>query len=299
MNRHRPPRCSQKTNYLGLFVLASMLLVGPRGAAAQPNPGIDPCSRALAQLATPAVAGTPDPDANRLAVSQAIMNFASCFNRHNWDGVLALSDDAFRQSFIGSSTDDATRRRLDLLASRGLLPELRIQSIEDNGATGSKLAAMAVTWQAWHGLHRELWRLQSVDGNWILSGRDLDRPLVSGVAAGIELTVDEDHVTAPRSDLVNPGTIILAFDNQQTAQVTVLVLSVEPSASTSSVVGACNDPDTPLDPAASVSIDPGSIVYLPLIELPPGRYAILTGADPCIGSEPMTHDEIALLDVTE
>jgi hypothetical protein len=226
------------------------------------------------------------------------MNFASCFNRHNWDGVLALSDAPFRQSFIGAATDDETRQRLNRLASRKLLPEIRIQSIEESGATSANLATMAVTWRGWHGLHRELWRLQQVEGNWKLSGSSIDRPQITGVAAGIELTSSDSRLTAPRSDLVNPGTIILGFDNQQATPITALVLAVAPNATASVVAAACNDPDLPLDPAGSIAADPAQVVYLPLMELPSGRYAVVVGSDPCMGSETVTSDWVAILDVT-
>jgi hypothetical protein len=297
MGRYRTVRCSQNVRLLSLIVLAWML-AGVTGTRAQPNPGIDPCSRALAGLATPAAVATPDPGASRLAASQAIMNFASCFNRHNWDGVLALSDAPFRQSFIGAATDDETRHRLDRLASRKLLPEIRIQSIEESGATSANLATMAVTWRGWHGLHRELWRLQQVEGNWKLSRISIDRPQITGVAAGIELTSSDSRLTAPRSDLVNPGTIILGFDNQRATPITALVLAVAPNATASVVAAACNDPDVPLDPAGSIAADPAKVVYLPLMDLPPGRYAVVVGSDPCMGSETVTSDWVAILDVT-
>jgi hypothetical protein len=61
----------------------------------------------------------------------------------------------------------------------------------------------------------------------------------------------------------------------------------------------CNDAGEPLGPAASISIDPGMVAYLPLMELPSGHYAIVTGIDPCTGSIAVEIDQIAMLDVTE
>ena len=165
-----------------LFLTLAQFMAG--GISAQPNPGIDPCTRALASRGTPAAVATPDPASNRLALSQTVMTFASCFNRLDWNGVLALTDPAFRESFIGASTDAETRKRLDALEARGLLPQIRIQSIEENGASGTHLATLAVTWQGWSGLHRELWRLKSTGNDWVLTGRSIDRPVVSGIAVG-------------------------------------------------------------------------------------------------------------------
>jgi hypothetical protein len=289
-------------HHLPLVVLVLLFASGSAAAStasAQPNPGIDPCSRALASRGTPAAVATPDQVANRLARSQVVMTFASCFNRHNWIGVVALTEAAFRESFIGATTEADTRARLEALDARGLLPQIRIQSIEENGASGPQLAVLAVTWQGWNGLHRELWRLQSTDAGWILTGRSIDRPVVSGVAVGIQLTITEDRLVAPRSDLVNPGSVILAFTDQRADQVSALVLAVPPGATAVDIVDTCNDPESQLEPVGSIPVDPGSVVYLPMLELPAGRYAVVTGADPCMSSASIETAQVVLLDITQ
>ena len=275
---HLRPRCRHiALGALFLFMTLAQFLAG--GINAQPNPGIDPCTRALASRGTPAAVATPDPASNRLALSQTVMTFASCFNRLDWSGVLALTDAAFRESFIGAATDAETLKRLDALEARGLLPQIRIQSIEENGASGTHLAALAVTWQGWNGLHRELWRLQSTGNDWVLTGRSIDRPVVSGVAVGIQFTITENSLIAPRSDVVNPGIVILAFTDQRADPVTALVLAVPSDTTSAGVMENCNDPKSQLEPVGSIPVDPGSIVYMPMMELPAGRYAVMTGPD--------------------
>jgi hypothetical protein len=289
----------QRRHSLGivLILLLAMTPSAAVGMSAQPNPGIDPCTRALEEMGTPAALGTPEASANRLAVTQTVMNFASCFNRHNWDGVLALTDPDFRESFLGASTATETRKRLDALDTRGLLPELRIRSIEENGAMGSQFATVAVTWQGWNGLHRELWRLHTNGSSWVLDGRSIEKPTINGAAVGLQLTIGETTLIAPGSEVVNPGTVILAFDNRRTSPVASLVLAVQPDATSTTVLEACNAPGSQLQPVGSVSIEPGSIVYLPLMDLPPGRYAVLAGTDPCMDPQSTTRDQIVMLDV--
>jgi hypothetical protein len=294
MSHSQPHHCY--TCYIFLILLLAMVSLQSVDVHAQPNPGIDPCTRAMAEMGTPAAIGTPDAAANRLAVMQSVMNFASCFNRHNWDGVLAMTDPDFRESFLGASTDEEARTRLDALVLRGLLPEIRIQSIEEDGATGPQFATVTVTWQGWNALHREAWRLQSTGSAWILSGRSIDKPPVSGAAVGLQLTIGEDTLMAPVSEVVNPGTAIFAFDNQRSNPVTALVIAVEPDATVTDVLESCNERNTPLQPVGSVSLEPGAAVYLPLMDLPPGRYAALAGPDPCMTPE-STSIQVVIVDV--
>ena len=298
MNRRHPSRL-RRASITALILISAVAIHAVGGISAQPNPGIDPCTRALASRGTPAALATPEPAANRQIVTQTVMNFASCFNRHNWDGVLALTDSDFRASFIGASTDSETRDRLDALDARGLLPQIRIRSIEESGASGTRFVTLAVTWLGWNGLHRELWRLQSAGADWVLSGRSTDRPQISGVAVGIQLTIGEDKLIAPRADVVNPGTVILAFENRRDDVVTALILAVPPNATAVEVIELCNDPDAGIEPAGSISAEPGTIVYLPLIDLPPGHYATLTGPDPCMEQTPIQIGQIVMLDVSE
>ena len=96
---------------------------------------------------------------------------------------------------------------------------------------------------------------------------------------------------------MNPGTVTLAFTNQQADPVTALVLAVPSTATAVDIVTTCNDFDSQLEPVGSIPADPGSVVYLPLMELPPGRYAIITGPDPCL--DVSTTTQIALLDIAE
>ena len=294
---HLRPR-RRHTALGALFLVLTLAQLMADGINAQPDPGIDPCTRALARRGTPAPVATPDPASNRLALSQTVMTFASCFNRLDWSGVLALTDASFRESFIGSSTDAETRARLDALEARGLLPQIRIQSIEENGASGTQLAALAVTWQGWNGLHRELWRLQSTGNDWVLTGRSTDRPVVSGVAVGIQFRITENSLVAPRSDLVNPGIVILAFTDQRADRVTALVLAVPSDTTSADVVENCNDPKSQLEPVGSIPVDPGSVVYMPMMDLPAGRYAVMIGPDPCMSWASITSTQVVLLDIT-
>lgn len=285
-----------------LAILIFLLTLAPslaKGVSAQPGSGSDPCSRALANLGIPATVATPDRAVNRQIITQTVMNFASCFNRHNWDGVIALTDPEFRQSLIGAAADAETRDRLDALDARGLLPQIRIQSIEESGAFATRFASLAVTWQGWNGLHRELWRLQSTDSGWVLSGRTIDRPQISGAAVGIQLTIDDDELISPRAEVVNPGSIILAFDNRRADLVTALVLAAPQNATAAEIIALCNDPGAQLEPVGWISAEPGSIAYLPLMDLLPGRYAVLTGHDPCMAETPFPIGQVVLVDISE
>ena len=297
---HGTARRSAKIRALTLC-LVSMLAVAQVGltAAQQPQSGIDPCSRAIAQMATPVATETPDPSANRMAVSQVVMNFTSCFNRRTWDGVLAMTNDSFRGSMFGVSEAGELRTRLSELDERGLLPQLRIQSIEENGTTGSTLATLVVTWQGWSGVHQELWRLQMENGNWMLAGRSIQSPQVNGAAVGIRFELEAGGLRSPATEIANPGTIIFAFENRLEVVARMLVLEVGSSATIGEIVSACNGTG-PIGfrPAGALQIPAGEIVSMPLYDLADGVYAVIAGDNPCAGERQITANQVQLVGST-
>ena len=265
-------------------------------SAQQPQSGIDPCSRAIARLATPIAPVTLDPSANRIAVSQTVMNFTSCFNRHSWEGVFLLTNDGFRESMFGISDAGELRDHLDELDARGLLPEIRIHSIEENGTTGSTLATLVVTWQGWSGVHKELWRLQVERGNWVLAGRSIQSPQVNGVAVGVRFEVEVDALRSPATQIANPGTIVFAFENRRAEDVRVLVLEVGASATIGDVVSACNGTGLiEYRPAGMMKIPAGETVSMPMFDLADGIYAVIVGEHPCVGDHLVSAEEVQLL----
>ena len=278
--------------------LASLIGIAIFGqtSAQQPQSGIDPCSRAIARLATPSAQETLDPSANRIAVSQTVMNFTSCFNRHAWEGVLLLTNDDFRESMFGIRDAGELRIHLDELDARGVLPEMRIHSIEENGTTGSTLATLVVTWQGWSGLHQELWRLQVERGNWVLAGRSIQSPQVNGVAVGIRFEIEDDALRSPAAQVANPGTIVLAFENGRAQDARVLVLEVGAEATIGDVVTACNRTgQIGYKPAGMLKIPAGETVSMPMFELADGIYAVIAGEHPCAGDRPVSADEVQFL----
>jgi hypothetical protein len=278
--------------------LASLLAIATlsHAGAQQPQSGIDPCSRAIARLATPSVPGASGPADNRLAVSQTVMNFTSCFNRQSWEGVLALTNAGFRNSMFGVSDANQLRDHLTELGRRGLLPQLRIQSIEENGTTGSTLATLVVTWQGWNSVHQELWRLQVENGNWVLAGRSIQSPRVVGVAVGVRFEIAEAEVRSPATQIATPGTVIFAFDNQLDELARVIVLEIAAGTSVDAVVAACNGTER-LEhrPAGALQIPAGETISMPLPDLPIGDYAIIVGANPCTLGEPVDARHVQLL----
>lgn len=282
-----------------LQIVGLMSWIASAPVAAQPNPGIDPCNRAIAALATPVAAGTPDPSSVRLAVSQTVMNFASCFNRRNWDGVLALTDAGFRESMFGVADSRAFRSRLESLDQRGLLANLLIDAIEENGTTGSALATLVVSWHGWSDVHRELWRVQQENSSWRLTGRSIQIPHLNGTAVGIRFRIGGEGLTAPLTQITNPGIVVLSFENTLDEDVTALVLAVAPGQSAESVAGECNDLGAErFDPVGQIQAPVGETVTMPLQQLTPGRFAIIAGVDPCGGDIPVSVESIEILDIS-
>lgn len=289
----------------GMILLGCVLFAGlspvlvQQPVTAQPNPGIDPCSRALATAATPVAEGPPDISSIRLEVSQTIMNFASCFNRQNMHGMVALSSPEFRESLLGASDEAVLKTRLEELDSRGLLSGLRIQSIDDNGTTGSKLAMMVVTWRAWNDIHKELWRAQPEDGYWKLTGRSIQAPLMSGSAVGVRFGIEADGLRSPLDSLANPGSVLLAFQNPGETDQRALVLAAEPGETAESVLQRCAASDARLEPVGSVQVLANETSVMPLVELPAGRYAVIVAGDPCMTGETVSAAHISMVDITD
>ncbi len=226
------------------------------------------------------------------------MNFTSCFNRRFWDGVLALTNEGFRESMFGVTQDDALRARLQMLDDRDLLPQLQIQSIEENGTTGSELATLVVTWRAWNGVHQELWRLQLENGHWVLAGRSIRTPPVNGVAVGIRFLLEEGAIVSPATELANPGTIVFSFANELDHPARVFVLAIETETTVGNVVSACNALGAiGFDPVGSLLVPEGEIVGMPMFDLADGNYAIVAGADPCTGVEPIGSEDVTLVSI--
>lgn len=288
----------RKSTLAAWLVWVLAVLHPGNSVAQQPQSGIDPCSRAMAQLATPAAAVASEPSANRVAVSQTVLNFTSCLNRHAWDGVLALTNDAFRTSMFGVSDAEQLRSHLRALDNRGLLPQLRIQSIEENGTTGSTLATLIVRWQGWSGVHQELWRLQIENGHWMLAGRSIQSPQVNGAAVGIRFELEAGELGSPATEIANPGTVIFAFENRLDRDMRVLLLEVGSSATLESVIAAC-DTTGPIGyrPAGQLQIPPGKIVSMPLFDLADGIYAVISGDNPCTGQHGTEMRQVKLLSV--
>lgn len=258
----------------------------PLLAVAQPRSGIDPCARALAELDTPAPEQTPSPAGNRLAVSQTVMHFASCFNGRWFDGILAFTDDAFRLSMFGESDPQRLTDKLTALDERGLMPGIRIQSIEENGTTGTTLATLVVTWRGWNDLHRELWRLQRDDSHWRLTGRSVQTPSVFGTAVGITFALGPEGLVSPRTALVSHGLIMLSFINEIDQDVSAYVLKAEPTDSVSDVVRECSTASGHrMRPVGSITIPVGHEMVLPLDDLAPGPYVVVVGPNPCLVGE--------------
>lgn len=294
---------SRTTRSLGIRAALVLLALWSFAAAAaadvvQPRPGIDSCSRALAALATPVDTGTPNPSGVRLVVAQTVMDFTGCFNRRNWEGVLALSAPGFRESMFGAGDSEAFLAQVELLDSRGLLPELRIQSIEENGTTGNQLATLVVTWQGWQDVHRELWRVQRDDSHWRLTGRSIQTPHLNGQAVGIRYRIEAGGLVAPLQQIVNPGIVLLSFENTIELDAIALILRVEPGRTVETVADACNSPGTQqFEPVGRIQAPAGETVTVPLQDIGPGRYAVIVDVDPCSGKSPVLVERIMLLDV--
>ncbi len=226
------------------------------------------------------------------------MNFTSCFNRQSWDGVLALTNAGFRNSMFGVSDANQLRIQLTDLERRGLLPQLRIQSIEENGTTGSTLATLVVTWQGWDSVHLELWRIQVENGNWVLAGRSIRSPQVNGVAVGVRFEIGAAGLRSPATQIANPGTVIFAFENQLDELARVLVLDVGDGASVDAVVASCNGTEAiEHRPAGGLQVPAGETISMPLLDLPIGVYAVIASANPCSASEPVEAQQVQLLQI--
>jgi hypothetical protein len=201
---------------------------------------------------------------------------------------------------FGAGESEAFLRQIELLESRGLLPELQIQSIEENGTTGNQLATLVVTWQGWQDLHRELWRVQREDGHWRLTGRSIQTPHLSGPAVGIRYRVEADLVVAPLEQVVNPGIVLLSFENTREQNLTALILQVGPNQSGEATAEACNSPGTQgFEPVGLIQAPAGETVTMPLLELDPGRYAVIVDVEPCTGNSVVPAEGIMLLDITD
>ena len=199
---------------------------------------------------------------------------------------------------FGVSEAEELREYLSELDARGLLPQLRIQSIEENGTTGSTLATLVVTWQGWSGVHQELWRLQIENGHWMLAGRSIQSPQVNGAAVGIRFELEADALRSPATEIANPGTIIFAFENRLDVVARVLVLEVGSSATIDEITAACNGIG-PIGyrPEGALQIPPGETVSMPLFDLADGVYAVIAGDNPCAGDRLVTANQVQLLGV--
>jgi hypothetical protein len=119
------------------------------------------------------------------------------------------------------------------------------------------------------------------------------------VAVGVQLKIEPVGLTAPATQVVNAGTLIVAFSNNLATDRTALVLAVPAEATVASVVDQCNERGAErLSPAGAIEVEAGSVAFLPLMSLPAGRYALIEGGDPCVGSEPIEPANVVILDVT-
>lgn len=287
---------------LAVLCLGALLAIAsqPTASEQQPQSGIDPCSRTIARMATPEVPEVSDPSANRLAVSQTVMNFTSCFNRRSWEGVLLLTNEGFRTSMFGESDGGILSAHLSELDDRGLLPQIRIQSIEENGTTGSTLATLIVTWEGWSGVHQELWRLQVEDGHWVLAGRSIQSPTVNGVAVGIRFEIDQGSLRAPAVTMANPGAVIFAFENRTDQPVRALVLRAGLSANLEQVLSDCNGSgQVSMRPVGEAQVPAGETVSMPMFDLADATYAVIVGERPCAPGVATGAEQIHLLEIVE
>jgi hypothetical protein len=235
-----------------------------------------------------------------MAVSQTVMNFTSCFNRRSWEGVLLLTNEDFRTSMFGEGDGGRLSAQLAELDHRGLLPEIRIQSIEENGTTGSTLATLIVKWQGWSGVHQELWRLQVEDGHWVLAGRSIQSPTVNGIAVGIRFEIDQGSLRAPAATMANPGAVIFAFENRTELPVRALVLRVESGASVEQVQADCEGSgEIGMRPVGEAQVPPGEKVSMPMFDLADATYAIVVGERPCAPGATTRVEQIHLLEIVE
>jgi hypothetical protein len=115
----------------------------------------------------------------------------------------------------------------------------------------------------------------------------------------MEVIVEEAGLSMPRMDLIDPGTVILAFSNRTAVDRIALVLSVSAASTAQSVADDCEQlAGAPLGAVGAIQVTAGETAYLPLLELPSGRYGIVVGINPCLGLEPMEATQAAVIDIS-
>jgi hypothetical protein len=304
MTRRRPhPVGWAEAHAILAAVLIALMLTAVTGpnSYAQSTVTPDACIRAVAGAHDRS--GTPDPFSEtsarrRESVAQAASNIVSCLNAKNWEATTLLVSGDYLKSAYGAETPEQAIETMQKLDRSGYMGRIELLSVEETELNGSSSAFALVTWRQGAAIHRERWKFEETSSGWYLMQAVTQSPPVLGPAVGLVIHIESDQITATRSEVFNPGTVVLDLVNVRDTPESIAVFSLSFTSSSEEVEELVERAQLDMaTPVAALEIPALERIALPLVELPEGSYALVAGFEPAIDVNDVSPSRIWVLQI--